>query len=64
MKRKLEDISNEQQKGDASNLEQLYGPESKRRRLETQRVGDFIVDARKSFNFRLSSDLTKLEDSP
>lgn len=42
--------------------ERVFGQESKRRRLEDQRKGEFIVDAKQAVNFRLTSDLNALED--
>jgi hypothetical protein len=40
----------------------LYGHEQKRRKLENQKIGDFIVKAKLAVHFRLTSDLNKLED--
>ena len=56
MKRKIDQISNEAANaiGD-ENREQpiIFGNDFKRLKLETQRVGDFIVDAKQAFNFKL-----------
>ena len=40
----------------------IYGVDSKRRKIENQKIGDFIVNAKQSIHFRLSSDINKLED--
>jgi hypothetical protein len=40
----------------------MFGPETKRRRLENQKIGDFIVDAKQALHFRLTSDFNSLED--
>lgn len=40
----------------------VYGVESKRRKIENQKIGDFIVDAKQSIHFRLTSDINNLED--
>jgi hypothetical protein len=40
----------------------VFGKDAKRRRLEEQRKGEFIVDALKAVNFRLTSNMAALED--
>lgn len=54
MKRKFDEISNIQGKdywnltkllGSMTDEKTVFGPEAKRRRLESQKIGDFIVDA-------------------
>ncbi len=51
MKRKFDEISNEQ--GDTT----IYDSGVKRRKIQSQRIGDFIVDAKKAFHFRLYSSV-------
>eukprot|EP00347_Sterkiella_histriomuscorum_P005759 403355378 len=60
MKRTFGEISNSNLADDKQL--HIYGNETKRRKLQAQRIGDFIVDARQAINFRLSSDINKLED--
>lgn len=49
MKRKFEEISD----SNKENTSTLYGHETKKRKLENQRIGDFIVDAKQAMNFRI-----------
>lgn len=40
----------------------LYGPEQKRKKLESQRIGDFIVNALDAFHFKIVSNITDIDD--
>lgn len=45
-----------------ADTQRIFGEDAKKRRLNEQKVGDFIVDAKLATQFRLTSNFVALED--
>ena len=65
MKRTFDQITkdpqNEEGKDDELTGKTLYGLDMKRRKLSTQKLGDFIVKAKDAFHFKIVSSVEQID---